>query len=454
MTTTIRRIGDAIHQGSHHLPTRNLAASLATTAPRKNYREQARAIFNGFVQRWRYVHDPLTRELLTEGPDASFRWVMAGDGRGLGYGLGAGDCDCATIALGSLFEAVGLPVRLATTAFPGKPPGRLMNHIYPEVFVKNGGWIPADPVGYPEKKFGQESKYSRKAIYDLSGNLVKTFGNFAGETIMKPVKIIPDTWSRAPLQTFGTVPEEWSRVGLKNFGCRASKMGVLNGLGQMIEVGAEDKNPYGGNVRTPIVELSPADFAFLAQTLIPYTGMSGVADNGQVVVYDGLSGFWRKLSKGLAATASAGASLAVENAKKKAKQKSKTEKPTEKTTHETLKKLFALSEKLKNTKGGAKILKGVGLKSKSKEITSQSKIIADNLDTITSPVGAGRVAVNISGDVRVVEMRIVRPLLSRIGEIAPVSAFVPGPGTALNAMQSAKKQARQKTKMGVRKTRG
>lgn len=458
---TIARIGAAIRKNSTDLDTRNFAAGLATTAKRKDYADQARAVFNGFLRRWRYVHDPLSRELLTESPSASLNWVAGADGKGLGYGLGAGDCDCATIALGSMFEAIGLPVRLATTAIPGSPPSKLMSHIYPEVFTKKTGWIPADPVGYPERRFGQESKYSRKAVFDLNGNLVETKGNFSGFSgVDKMTTIIPETWSRAPMQTFGEMPRQWSEVGLRSFGCSAPKMGVLNGLGQMVEIGNEEKLPYGERARTPIVELRPADFAFLSQNLVPYSGMSGVVDNGQTVIYDGFSGFWRKVTRGMTAAASAGASLAVEKAKAKKKSqrvKSKGESELKK----SLQKVFALSEKLKsklNKKSGGKILKGIGLKSKN--TAAMGKNIADNIAAITTDQGNGRVAVNISGDVRIVEMRIVRPILRRAGgsikETVPVSAFVPGPGSAIAALKSAKKTSAMvpSTVRGLRKSRG
>lgn len=177
MRATIRLIGRSIRAGSRYLPTRNLAARLASRARPKDYLGQAEQIYRGFLSRWRYVKDPLTRELVTASPEASFRLVMAGDGVGVGDGLGAGDCDCATVALGSLYESVGFPVRIATIAKPTALPGPLMDHVYPEVQVPKVGWIPADPVIHPRGGFGDSPPAARKVVYSLNGDILEYSGN-------------------------------------------------------------------------------------------------------------------------------------------------------------------------------------------------------------------------------------------------------------------------------------
>ena len=79
MGATIRLIGQSIRQGSRHLPIRQLAARWAARAAPKDYLGQAHEIYKGFLNNWRYVKDPLTREMVTASPEASFRYVMAGD---------------------------------------------------------------------------------------------------------------------------------------------------------------------------------------------------------------------------------------------------------------------------------------------------------------------------------------------------------------------------------------
>ena len=102
MTRTIREIGKAIHGGSTYPPIRNLAAMIAARARPKDFLGQLKHVYSDFLKRWRYVRDPLTRELITASPEAIYRLVLAGDGIGVGEGRGAGDCDCATVALGSM----------------------------------------------------------------------------------------------------------------------------------------------------------------------------------------------------------------------------------------------------------------------------------------------------------------------------------------------------------------
>jgi hypothetical protein len=459
MRETIRRIGDAIHRGSLHLPTRNLAAGLATTADHKDYYGQAKAIFHGFLNRWRYVHDPLTRELLTESPNASYRLVMAGDGVGVGQGRGAGDCDCATVALGAMFESVGLPVRIATMATPDSPPGQLMSHVYPEVFIPRRGWITADPVAYPQCKFGQRAKASRRVYYDLTGKVIRQEGNLRGDDMMSE-RDIPDIWARAPMQTFG-VPNEWSTVGLKDFGCSAPNMGILHGLGQYVEVDGQETAPWNNEaVRTPLVELRPSDFAFLAQYLIPYSGMRGVSDNGDIIEYDGLSGFWKKLKRAAKATATWGGSEALrKKAAKEASKKREMSPAARKKLHEAFVRANKHADKLlKDAKkkrmsstshgdiSAGHIRKGIGLETTGKAAAN----IASNIQRVTSQTGNGKVAVNISGDVKEVQMRIIRPIPAMIGKnltsVSPVAAFVPGPGPAMTAVEKSKKKALKKKK--------
>jgi len=94
MRTTIGVIGQAIKNSSIYLPIRNRAAALASTAPPKDYLGQMKAVFDDFVQRWRYVRDPDGKELVTTSPVQVFKLVMGGTNAdpGAGFGLGVGDC--------------------------------------------------------------------------------------------------------------------------------------------------------------------------------------------------------------------------------------------------------------------------------------------------------------------------------------------------------------------------
>lgn len=180
MRETIRLIGTAIRNGSRYLPIRNHAAALATKARPKDYIGQLSEIYKDAVKRWRYVKDPVSRELLSFEPHVLANLVLALDGVGVGGGLGAGDCDCITSAVGAEIESIGIPARIAVTAPPHMPPGKLFAHVFPQGFVHGFGWVTVDPVLHPKQGFGKTAKHSRIAFFNLDGQLVGFRGNAAG----------------------------------------------------------------------------------------------------------------------------------------------------------------------------------------------------------------------------------------------------------------------------------
>lgn len=180
MRETLRRIGHAIRRASVYPPIRNHAAAVATTARPKDFVGQLRAIYSDFIRRWRYVKDPASRELVTSSPQAIWRLTMAGDGVGVGLGKGAGDCDCATVALGSMLEAIGFKTRIATTADKHAGPGKLFGHVFIQAAVPGRGWVTVDPVLHPKRRFGAITPHSRIAFWDLNGNFLGARGNYTG----------------------------------------------------------------------------------------------------------------------------------------------------------------------------------------------------------------------------------------------------------------------------------
>lgn len=180
MRETIRRIGRAIRRASVYPPIRNYAASVASTAPPKNFLGQLQAVYKDITKRWRYVRDPVSRELVTNSPEAIWRLTMAGDGVGAGAGYGVGDCDCISVALGAVLESIGFKTRLGTTANRGSRPGRLFGHVFIQAAVPGFGWVTVDPVLHPRKSFGAVATHSRIAFWDLDGNMVGARGNYTG----------------------------------------------------------------------------------------------------------------------------------------------------------------------------------------------------------------------------------------------------------------------------------
>lgn len=416
MRETIRIVGQAIRAGSNHLPTRNLAAAFATEARPKDYLGQAHAVYRNFLKRWRYVKDPLTREMVTASPDASFRLVMAGDGVGVGRGLGAGDCDCATVALGSLYESIGFPVRLATIAKPTAPPGKLMDHIYPEVMVPKIGWIPADPVIHPRGGFGDTPPASRKVVYDLSGDILEYGGNLGSLRQKRATPMQPQVWNRPPWRTYdgadysagffgeegdGVPLQPWESVGLKDYGYLSPKMGTME-TNIPVEVSDDQTMFYDGLARTPMVELSPQDYQYLSINRgQPYEGMMGLGDDGEVYVYDGLGGFFKRLFRKV-----------KRRVKKVARKIRRGIRRVRKGIRKVGRKAFSVVRKV-----GSRIRKGIR--------------------RVVKRLPGGKALIKIAGKIRKVAMKVVRPMTKVVGKwagkLAPIARFIPGYGPAISA---------------------
>lgn len=316
MAETVRRIGMAIKKCQCYPPIRNHAAAVATTAGPKDFLGQLEAVYDDFIKRWRYVKDPVHRELVTSGPEAVWRLTMAGDGVGVGLGKGAGDCDCATVALGSMLESIGFRTRIATTADKAAPPGRLFGHVFIQAQVPRVGWITVDPVLHPMRPFGAITPHSRIAYWDLNGNFLGAQGNYLGGS-EKEINMLHgpniDEWKNygfAGVEEDDGVsqPVEWAMLGLPNWGYMDTPMGkkstvaafdIIDGSrlnGMMCEVDQNDEWG-GGTVRTPMIELALDDYAYVAEHGQPYDGMLGLGDTGEVYAYDGLGGFFKKLFK-------------------------------------------------------------------------------------------------------------------------------------------------------------
>lgn len=186
MSETLRRIGSAIRAASVYPPIRNYAASIAAMAPPKDFFGQLQRIYSNFIRRWRYVKDPVSRELVTNSPRAVWRLTMAGDGIGAGRGFGVGDCDCATVAMGAQLEAVGFKTRLATTAPIHRGPGPLFSHVFIQAHVPRFGWITLDPVLHPRQPFGATADHSRIAFWNLDGQLLGFSGNYVKPRTVRP----------------------------------------------------------------------------------------------------------------------------------------------------------------------------------------------------------------------------------------------------------------------------
>jgi len=445
MRETVRLIGKGIRDGSLYLPTRNLAAALASTADPKDYYGQAEAIYNGFVNKWRYVRDPLSRELLTMSPRASYRLVMGGDGIGVGAGYGAGDCDCATVALGSLFESTGFPVHLAGVMRANAPPGQLLEHIYPEVYITGHGWIPADPVIFPRGKFGDEGNYSRKVVYDLNGSVLSYQGNLNGS---REENMIPDIWNRAPMETFSGFPNyeqyidytdyQTGPVMIEGFGCLAEEFGCIPGgnlKGLSVEVDREDI--VDGLTETPVLEVAPVDYEYMYYNGgRPYLGMLALSQDGGVYSFSGLS-FKKIIKKTKAAFKELKSKVDKAIGKEQPKKKTESLTPDEviaflpPALKAVMQKAFKAQTRKRITPNTAKAMASLPAETRKKvDIAAQAEISKRATRKKKTTVQATRKPKHVR-----LPAKVVKPILTDLREglkaIAPVAAVVPGAGPAL-----------------------
>lgn len=397
MRMTLSEIGKAIKNGAEYLPIRNLAASLATLAPPKDFLSQLKNVYNYVIKNWRYVRDPRHKELLTASPRAVFNLVLAGDRKGLGYGKGGGDCDCITVGLGAMLQSIGFPLRIVTTAHKFSPPARLFGHVFLQAHVKPHGWITIDPVLHPYQKFGSITQHSRLALWNLEGQLLGYYGNVKGNLsgeegenmeTLKTYKDYSGMFGFAGVDEAG-MPRDWESVGLSEWGYLSPQMGMING-DQIPNIMVDVVPDMNGLARTPMIELSPEDYNYMKVMGVPYDGMLGLGDDSEVYVYDGLGGFFKRMFR------------------------------------KVRKKVRAVARKI-----------GRGLKS------------------VIRKLPGGKWLLKIAGKIRKVAMKIVRPLAKFVGKyaakLAPIAALIPGYGPAIAAgLHTAGKIARLMTKYGVK----
>jgi hypothetical protein len=413
MRETVRVIGDAIKRGSTYLPIRNHAAAVATTAAPKDYFGQAKAIYDDFINRWRYVRDPVYKELVTHSPRAVWKYLLAGDGIGVGLGKGAGDCDCATIGIGSELVATGFPVRIATTSPMGATAGNLFGHVFAQAQIPGCGWVTVDPVLHPNRPFGATTSHSRIAYWDLSGRNLGYSGNVKGALHGpggdKMSMLLGDSYDGSEYQDltsymgFGSVdqygePDDWSTVGLDNWGHLTPLMGIINGdeLPMQVEVETDEN----GIARTPMIELSPSDYEYTQIYRRPYMGMLGLGDDGTVYEWEQnhgmLGGWWKRLKRRI-------------------------------------------------KKGFRKIGKGI------KKVAHKIK---KGIKKVVRMLPGGKLLLKIAGKIKKVAMKLVKPLVKFVGKyaskLAPIAALIPGYGPAIAAgLHMAGKIAKAMNKYGV-----
>lgn len=182
----------------------------------------------------------------------------------------------------------------------------------------------------------------------------------------------------------GSEPEEWSTVGLAGWGYLSPSMGVIDGsaLGGIgVEVDEDQMDP-SGYVRTPMIELGSADYKYVVANGQPYDGMLGLGDDGEVYVYDGLGGWFKRLRR------------RIRRAFKKV---------------------------------------GRGIRRVAKGIRKIRKRIQKGIRKVIRRLPGGKMLLKIGGKLRKIAMKVVKPLAKLGRKLAPVAALIPGYGPAIAA---------------------
>lgn len=407
---TIKQIGQAIKNGSHYVPIIKHAQALASRAGPKDYLGQIKQLYDDFVKRWRYVRDPLMLETLHVSGRAIYGQVLGFDRRP--PERGAGDCDDAAAGIGSELRAIGLPVRVVTTAQP-RGDRSLFSHVFVQAHVPRLGWYTVDPVGYPKHGPGWTPPHSRIAFWDLDGKLIGHRGQFptAFRAMLGETENIQQGGIDMNYQGLGEFhdyglgdwagdgePADWAVEGLVGFGAYSPHFGVISGdqTGLLMEFDADDEivHPdYMGLVRTKMLEMDPFDYELVSQRGYPRIGSVALGDDGDVYQYvqdpsTGL-GFFKKLFR-------------------------------------------------KVKKAVKKGVKWVGAKAK----------------RLISRLPGGKYLVKLHNRIHKIAMKIARPLVKYVGKyakkLAPIAAIIPGYGPAIaGALYTAGRIAQTLKRYGV-----
>lgn len=410
LKATVQLIGRGIKSGASYVPLVMHARKIASTAAPKDYLGQLQALYNDFVKRWRYVHDPRLVEMVTvSGPEIY--------GQILGADLsppyrGAGDCDDATVYMGAVSESIGLQTRVVTVSTPTYSGLRsLFTHVYPEVLIPKKGWIAADAVGYPKHGLGWQPPCIRRAVWDLDGNLLSARGHFPkifknelrtmarARAFNKGVKTMGFAGYEASdfpdqgLERFGFAgtdsdePLDWSKHGVLSFGVYTDQPLPVIGadrIGLFAEYDEDDEiGGIGGArvVRTKMMEMDPRELAHIYRTGRPRPGTVALSDDGDIYQWQEvpqLGGFFKKLFK-------------------------------------------------KVKRGVKKVAKGVrkvarGIKKRAKKLIKK--------------LPGGKYIVKVAGKIKKVAMKAVKPILKLGKKLAPIAALIPGYGPAIAAALS------------------
>lgn len=168
---TLRHIRRLVEAGKKNPAVRNKALSILHAADPLNQRGydhafMARAILEAVIREFRYVPDPVDKEML----QAADYMILQ---------TRAGDCDDLNgVLLPSLLLSVGIPARLVTISTHSEAPEEF-THIYAEAQV-NGHWLPMDAARSGARWLRQPGRYFRRRLWSLADGSFQDVRGLAG----------------------------------------------------------------------------------------------------------------------------------------------------------------------------------------------------------------------------------------------------------------------------------
>lgn len=170
-------MGRVATEASNTFPFREWAARLATKAPERDYRAQLEALYNGILERWRYVQEP--DEWIHGTPKSLIRHVLgtkynAPHADPLQTSLakiptkekGWGDCDDVSTVVAAGARALGMRPFFRVARGPAGA------HVSVLVRTPSGEFVSVDPVGHPKHPFGWALQTDDVRLFDLAGGSV------------------------------------------------------------------------------------------------------------------------------------------------------------------------------------------------------------------------------------------------------------------------------------------
>lgn len=262
---TIAIMAKTAREASQTFAFREWAARLATKAGPRDYVGQLRELYNGILERWRYVQEP------GEWVHGSARSLIAcvlgtrynghDDARNLSLAnipsreKGWGDCDDVSTAVAAGVLALGMQARFRVVVRNNG------GHVSVVAITPKGETVSLDPVGHPNHTFGWmlPAATDQVSYYDMYGANSANLGRC--DCRRGTTRVM--TWGG---KVRGNVPATFARVPL-----------VPNAQGQYVRA------PAPTVLAVPAGYMRGGEFA---------DGLVGIDENGLEWNYDGGTGSW------------------------------------------------------------------------------------------------------------------------------------------------------------------